>query len=175
MTTRLNELEPIAGPTIIDQLRRLAEQLAGQRLVHINSTRMGGGVAELLDQAAAPEKRVVVLVPVRPLLFPRRQVARAFPRKDIECFGRRPEAGPAGQCRLDHMAEAPFGIAGFGDLHGMFEKAMTHARSQILVAQLGPPEALDLEGPWSHVNTLAKSEELTVEHALEPCRLPGSQ
>ena len=48
MTTRLNELEPISGPTVIDQLRRMAERLAGQRLVHINSTRMGGGVAELL-------------------------------------------------------------------------------------------------------------------------------
>ena len=48
MTTRLNELEPIAGPTVIDQLRRMAERLAGRRLVHINSTRMGGGVAELL-------------------------------------------------------------------------------------------------------------------------------
>jgi trehalose synthase len=50
MTTRLGELEPIVGPVVIDQLRRMADRLGRQRLVHINSTRVGGGVAELLSQ-----------------------------------------------------------------------------------------------------------------------------
>ncbi|SPF50673.1 Trehalose synthase [Syntrophobacter sp. SbD1] len=49
MTTRLEKLEPIVGPIVIDQLRRMAEQLGSQRLVHVNSTRSGGGVAELLS------------------------------------------------------------------------------------------------------------------------------
>ena len=50
MTTRLQELEPITGPIVIEQLRRMADRLDVQRLVHINSTRSGGGVAELLTQ-----------------------------------------------------------------------------------------------------------------------------
>ena len=48
MTTRLEELDPIAGTAVIDQLRRMADRLKPVRLVHVNSTRIGGGVAELL-------------------------------------------------------------------------------------------------------------------------------
>ncbi len=48
MSTRLEELDPIVGTTVIDQLRRMADRLKPMRLVHINSTRIGGGVAELL-------------------------------------------------------------------------------------------------------------------------------
>ena len=48
MTTRLEALDPIVGATVVDQLRRMADRLKPLRLVHINSTRMGGGVAELL-------------------------------------------------------------------------------------------------------------------------------
>ncbi len=48
MTTRLEALDPIVGATVVDQLRRMADRLQPLRLVHINSTRMGGGVAELL-------------------------------------------------------------------------------------------------------------------------------
>ncbi len=50
MTTRLKKLEPIVGQIVIDQLRHMAERLGRQRLVHVNSTRVGGGVAELLSQ-----------------------------------------------------------------------------------------------------------------------------
>ncbi len=50
MTSRLEEFEPIVGPVVIDQLRRMAERLGRKSLVHINSTRVGGGVAELLSQ-----------------------------------------------------------------------------------------------------------------------------
>ncbi|MBO8140675.1 MAG: glycosyltransferase [Firmicutes bacterium] len=38
----------VAGEDVILQLRRLAEPLAGKRVVHVNSTRQGGGVAEIL-------------------------------------------------------------------------------------------------------------------------------
>jgi trehalose synthase len=45
----LSEFEPIVGSEVIDQLHRLMERLGKRRLVHINSTRKGGGVAELLQ------------------------------------------------------------------------------------------------------------------------------
>ncbi|MGC9194727.1 MAG: glycosyltransferase [Syntrophobacteraceae bacterium] len=48
MTTRLEALDPIAGSGAVDQLRRMADRLRPTRLVHVNSTRIGGGVAELL-------------------------------------------------------------------------------------------------------------------------------
>jgi trehalose synthase len=46
----LNDYAPIVGPEVIGQLQRLAEVLAGRRFVHINSTRTGGGVAEILNR-----------------------------------------------------------------------------------------------------------------------------
>jgi len=39
-----------AGPDAIEQLRQLAERLAGLKVVHVNSTRQGGGVAEILEK-----------------------------------------------------------------------------------------------------------------------------
>jgi trehalose synthase len=47
----LSEYAPIAGQEVIDQLQRLAEGLGPARLVHINSTYAGGGVAEILHRA----------------------------------------------------------------------------------------------------------------------------
>lgn len=38
----------IVGHDVIDQLRQLAAPLKGRKIVHVNSTRMGGGVAEIL-------------------------------------------------------------------------------------------------------------------------------
>jgi trehalose synthase len=46
--TTLNDYADIVGSEVIDQLRRLAERLGPRRLVNINSTRTGGGVAEIL-------------------------------------------------------------------------------------------------------------------------------
>jgi len=40
--------EPIVGIPVIGQLRRLGERLKGLRVVHVNSTAEGGGVAEIL-------------------------------------------------------------------------------------------------------------------------------
>ena len=41
--------EKVVGPVAISQLTQLARDLAGARIVHVNSTRQGGGVAEILD------------------------------------------------------------------------------------------------------------------------------
>ncbi len=49
MKRSLSAYEGIVGTSTIRQLRRLGERLAGARLVHVNSTRQGGGVAEILD------------------------------------------------------------------------------------------------------------------------------
>ncbi len=45
----LSDYEPIAGKEVVSQLYRLAERLGRKSLVHVNSTRVGGGVAELLE------------------------------------------------------------------------------------------------------------------------------
>ena len=46
--TLLDRYEEVVGHQEVQCLRRLAERLAGKRLVHVNSTRTGGGVAEIL-------------------------------------------------------------------------------------------------------------------------------
>ena len=40
----------VAGAREVDHLRQLARRLAGRRIVHVNSTRQGGGVAEILNK-----------------------------------------------------------------------------------------------------------------------------
>ena len=44
----LDRYEEVVGHHEVERLRRLASRLAGRRLVHVNSTRVGGGVAEIL-------------------------------------------------------------------------------------------------------------------------------
>jgi len=46
--TQLSNYVPIVGQENIDQLFRLAKRLKGKRIVHVNSTQTGGGVAEIL-------------------------------------------------------------------------------------------------------------------------------
>jgi trehalose synthase len=48
--TLLNQYAEVVGQRAVDQVRQLAEQLAGKRIVHVNSTREGGGVAEILHK-----------------------------------------------------------------------------------------------------------------------------
>ncbi len=50
MTGGLDRYAETAGPAVLDHLRQLARPLAGMRVVHVNSTRVGGGVAEILDK-----------------------------------------------------------------------------------------------------------------------------
>ena len=44
----LERYEEVVGRQEIDRLRRLAARLKGKRIVHVNSTKLGGGVAEIL-------------------------------------------------------------------------------------------------------------------------------
>lgn len=50
MTTDLELYEQITGEDVINHLRQLARPLQGIKVVHINSTRLGGGVAEILNK-----------------------------------------------------------------------------------------------------------------------------
>ena len=56
MTTLLDGYASVAGEDAIDQLRQLCVPLRGMRVVHVNSTRVGGGVAEILAKLV-PLKR----------------------------------------------------------------------------------------------------------------------
>lgn len=47
---QIDAYAPITGKDVIEQLRQLAEPLKGMKVVHVNSTRMGGGVAEILHK-----------------------------------------------------------------------------------------------------------------------------
>ncbi|HOE96401.1 MAG TPA: glycosyltransferase [Candidatus Sumerlaeota bacterium] len=50
MRSMLEAYAEVAGADVIDQLHQLAEPLRGKRVVHVNSTRIGGGVAEILNK-----------------------------------------------------------------------------------------------------------------------------
>lgn len=47
---RLEDYIPIVGQSVIDDLRLVAGKLAGKRVQHVNSTAVGGGVAEILNR-----------------------------------------------------------------------------------------------------------------------------
>ena len=49
MTKFLSSYEGLVSATVLGELRQLGNRLAGKRVVHVNSTREGGGVAEILD------------------------------------------------------------------------------------------------------------------------------
>jgi trehalose synthase len=50
MNAALAEYIPIVGDGVVKELRLLGERLAGKRVININSTRVGGGVAEILER-----------------------------------------------------------------------------------------------------------------------------
>jgi len=50
MSIRLVDYEPIVGSQIIEELHLLAEGLKGRRIKMVNSTAVGGGVAEILNR-----------------------------------------------------------------------------------------------------------------------------
>lgn len=56
MTSLLDSYASIAGREVVEHLRQLAASLKGAKVVHINSTRTGGGVAEILAKLV-PLKR----------------------------------------------------------------------------------------------------------------------
>jgi trehalose synthase len=50
MPATLEDYQEVTGPGVIEELRVLAARLAGRRMQHINSTPVGGGVAEILTR-----------------------------------------------------------------------------------------------------------------------------
>jgi trehalose synthase len=46
--SRIDDYAPIVGASVIEELRLLAERLAGKTILNVNSTAVGGGVAEIL-------------------------------------------------------------------------------------------------------------------------------
>jgi len=56
LSGKLAAYADVAGHDVIDHLRQLAKPLEGRKVVHVNSTKVGGGVAEILEQLI-PMKR----------------------------------------------------------------------------------------------------------------------
>jgi trehalose synthase len=50
MSIQLQDYQEAAGPGVIEELRVLAGRVAGRKMQHINSTSVGGGVAEILTR-----------------------------------------------------------------------------------------------------------------------------
>lgn len=50
MKELLQKYADVAGQDVVEHLRQLAEPLKGMHVVHVNSTRVGGGVAEILHK-----------------------------------------------------------------------------------------------------------------------------
>jgi trehalose synthase len=50
MSALLERYAEVVGQDVIDRLRQLAQKIEGKRVVHINSTKEGGGVAEILHR-----------------------------------------------------------------------------------------------------------------------------
>jgi trehalose synthase len=50
MKELLQKYAEVAGPDVVEHLRQLAKPLKGMHVVHVNSTRLGGGVAEILHK-----------------------------------------------------------------------------------------------------------------------------
>jgi trehalose synthase len=58
MGLSLDKYSDICGPDVIDQLRQLVAPLKGAKVVHVNSTRKGGGVAEILAKLVPLKKEL---------------------------------------------------------------------------------------------------------------------
>lgn len=50
MTDMLHDYKAVVGEGVINQLHQIADALKGVRIVHVNSTPQGGGVAEILEK-----------------------------------------------------------------------------------------------------------------------------
>ncbi|NQV41783.1 MAG: glycosyltransferase [Candidatus Marinimicrobia bacterium] len=50
MSTLIDSYTSITGPDVVEQLKQLAKPMQGMRVVHVNSTKEGGGVAEILHK-----------------------------------------------------------------------------------------------------------------------------
>jgi trehalose synthase len=50
MSNLLDAYTQVAGQDVVAHLRQLAKPLKGMKIIHVNSTRVGGGVAEILEK-----------------------------------------------------------------------------------------------------------------------------
>lgn len=50
MTSMLESYATVAGDDVMRHLEQLSTSLRGKTVVHVNSTRVGGGVAEILEK-----------------------------------------------------------------------------------------------------------------------------
>ena len=57
---RIEDYISIVGPSVVDDLRLLAEKLKGRRIVHVNSTAVGGGVAEILNRLGQKASKTTI-------------------------------------------------------------------------------------------------------------------
>ncbi len=62
MSSILEKYAAIAGSDVIDQLHQLVSPLKGIKVVHVNSTRAGGGVAEILHKLVPLKKELGINV-----------------------------------------------------------------------------------------------------------------
>ena len=51
LNRRAGDYEPLVGTEVLDEAKHLADRLHGRRILHVNATAYGGGVAELLASA----------------------------------------------------------------------------------------------------------------------------
>ena len=58
MNVQLDDYRDIVGIEALDHLRQLSCHLEGLRVVHVNSTRAGGGVAEILHRLIPPKQQL---------------------------------------------------------------------------------------------------------------------
>jgi len=58
MTIKISDYETIVGRNVIEELELLADQVAGKVIQHVNSTSLGGGVAELLNRIVPLSKEL---------------------------------------------------------------------------------------------------------------------
>jgi trehalose synthase len=58
MTSLLESYARVTGEDVIDHLRQLSAPLKGIKVVHVNSTRVGGGVAEILNKLIPLKKEL---------------------------------------------------------------------------------------------------------------------
>ena len=54
--TTIQDYVPVTGEDVIDRLYELAKPLSGMKVVHVNSTYVGGGVAEILSKLVPLQK-----------------------------------------------------------------------------------------------------------------------
>ncbi len=58
MKSLLEQYASIVGNEVIDHLKQLSDPLKGMKIIHVNSTKKGGGVAEILNQLIPLKKEL---------------------------------------------------------------------------------------------------------------------